>query len=191
MTRVHRALAALIVVVAVAAIVIVAAVTHAAPARPTPTPTPVAAGSTDDAHLIRAAALRVNRDHHRAVLAHARAVAAARARAAYEARQRAAAAQAARRAAAASYAPSSAGIPAVWMRVANCEAPGQLWRTNTGNGYYGAFQIEWGNARHYGFRRPDLEPPLRQLALARLILRDQGVGAWPICGPRAGLQRGD
>ena len=87
-------------------------------------------------------------------------------------------------------APSVGGIPAVWIRLMSCEAPGQKWVTNTGNGFYGAFQITWGNAQHYGFARPDLLSPYDQLRLARLILRDQGVGAWPICGPRAGLYPG-
>lgn len=85
---------------------------------------------------------------------------------------------------------SVGGIPAVWLRVMNCEARSQKWQTNTGNGYYGAFQITWGNAQHYGFARPDLLSPYDQLRLARLILRDQGVGAWPVCGPRAGLYPG-
>lgn len=82
-------------------------------------------------------------------------------------------------------------IPAVWLRLKVCEAGDYGWHADTGNGFYGAFQITAGNAVHYGFARPDLLPPASQLRLARLILRDQGVTAWPVCGPRAGLAPGD
>lgn len=141
----------------------------------------------DDAHLIRAAELRANRDLRRHALAHERAVERQRAAAAAAARAQAAAERAAR----ARYVSSdTSGVPAVWQRVAACESSGH-WHDNTGNGFYGGLQITAGNAGHYGFARPDLLSPPEQVRLARLILRDQGPGAWPVCGPRAGLQRGD
>ncbi|HMC67853.1 MAG TPA: transglycosylase family protein, partial [Mycobacteriales bacterium] len=61
----------------------------------------------------------------------------------------------------------------------------------TGNGYYGGVQIDEDNATHYGFTRPDLLTPSDQLRLAKLILRDQGPMAWPVCSERAGLTIAD
>lgn len=78
------------------------------------------------------------------------------------------------------------GIAQVWLDVADCESSGN-WRTNTGNGYYGGLQITSTNAAHYGFARADLLPPSQQVRLASLVLRDQGPGAWPNCGPANGL----
>jgi nucleoid-associated protein YgaU len=80
-----------------------------------------------------------------------------------------------------------------WDRVAQCESGGN-WHINTGNGYYGGLQFAAGTWRSYGggayASRADLAPESAQIAVAERVLASQGPGAWPVCGPRAGLSRG-
>jgi nucleoid-associated protein YgaU len=89
--------------------------------------------------------------------------------------------------------PAQAKSPnAVWDRVANCES-GQRWHINTGNGFYGGLQFSAGTWRAYhGGKyagRADRASRLEQIEVARRVLASQGPGAWPVCGPRAGLTR--
>jgi hypothetical protein len=80
----------------------------------------------------------------------------------------------------------------VWDRVASCESS-QRWHINTGNGYYGGLQFSpstW--AGYHGHRyAPQASGATRaeQIEVARRVLASQGPGAWPVCGPRAGLTR--
>jgi nucleoid-associated protein YgaU len=80
----------------------------------------------------------------------------------------------------------------VWDRVAQCES-GQHWHINTGNGFYGGLQFSAGTWRGYhGTKyasRADRATRLEQIEVARRVLASQGPGAWPVCGPRAGLSR--
>jgi hypothetical protein len=82
---------------------------------------------------------------------------------------------------------------AVWDRVASCES-GQHWHINTGNGFYGGLQFSASTWRSYhGGKyagRADRASRLEQIEVARRVLASQGPGAWPVCGPRAGLSRG-
>ncbi len=82
----------------------------------------------------------------------------------------------------------------VWEKVAACESSGK-WNTNTGNGYFGGLQFTQSTWEAYGGRayapRADLASPSEQVAVAEKVLAGQGPGAWPHCGPRAGLARGD
>jgi hypothetical protein len=82
----------------------------------------------------------------------------------------------------------------VWARVAACESSGN-WADNTGNGYFGGVQMDMTFWRNYGgtayAARPDLASEAAQIVVARRGLAVQGPGAWPVCGPRAGLARGD
>jgi len=90
------------------------------------------------------------------------------------------------------------GIPAIWAAMAQCEAGGN-WASNTGNGYYGGLQFTMGSWTSYGGTgSPVNASPSVQIAVARRILTTgygkyppQGVNAWPVCGPRVGLQPGD
>ena len=80
----------------------------------------------------------------------------------------------------------------VWDRVANCEST-QNWDINTGNGYYGGLQFDshtW-QAYHGGkyANRADNATRAEQIQVARRVLKKQGAGAWPVCGPRAGLTK--
>jgi hypothetical protein len=177
------------------------AVTEQQPAPERPAVT-AAAPVVDDVHELRAAQLRVNRDMHRRRLhaLHVREAAQARARAAAAARQaalRRAQVLATRRAAAAPRL-SSAGV---WDRVASCESGGN-WHDDTGNGYYGGLQFDYGTWRAYGgaqyASRADLATREEQIAVAHRVNTTgwagnppEGPGAWPVCGPRAGLRRGD
>jgi nucleoid-associated protein YgaU len=89
--------------------------------------------------------------------------------------------------------PAEAKSPtAVWDRVAKCES-GNRWHINTGNGFYGGLQFSAGTWRAYhGAKyagRADKATRLEQIEVARRVLASQGPGAWPVCGPRAGLTR--
>ncbi|EPD93001.1 hypothetical protein HMPREF1486_04078 [Streptomyces sp. HPH0547] len=82
----------------------------------------------------------------------------------------------------------------VWEKVAACESSGK-WSTNTGNGYFGGLQFSQSTWQAYGGTayapRADLASRSEQVAVAKKVLGGQGPGAWPNCGPRAGLTRAD
>jgi resuscitation-promoting factor RpfA len=88
----------------------------------------------------------------------------------------------------------AAGQFAVWDRVAHCESSGN-WHISTGNGFYGGLQFTASTWGAYGGHRYAWEANgatrLEQIAVARRVLASQGPGAWPVCGPRAGLTRSD
>ncbi|MER7759863.1 transglycosylase family protein [Streptomyces sp. NPDC097619] len=80
-----------------------------------------------------------------------------------------------------------------WNKVAACESSGN-WHINTGNGYYGGLQFSQSTWREFGgtvyASRADLADKGEQIHIAEKVLDGQGPGAWPACGPRAGLTRG-
>ena len=88
---------------------------------------------------------------------------------------------------------ASAASVSTWDRVAACESGGN-WAINTGNGYYGGLQFSassWlaaGGGKYAS--RADLATKDQQIAVAENLLASQGPGAWPVCGPRAGLSAG-
>ncbi|MCC5033740.1 transglycosylase family protein [Streptomyces sp. WAC 00631] len=88
---------------------------------------------------------------------------------------------------------ASAASTDTWERVAECES-GNDWDINTGNGYYGGLQFSQSTWEAFGGTRyaprADLATRAQQLAIAEKVLDGQGPGAWPNCGPRAGLARG-
>ncbi|MFJ8016536.1 transglycosylase family protein [Streptomyces sp. NPDC096339] len=85
---------------------------------------------------------------------------------------------------------ASAASISTWDKVAQCEASGN-WSINTGNGYYGGLQISMSTWRAYGgtqyAARPDQATKQQQILTGEKILAGQGQGAWPSCGPAAGL----
>jgi nucleoid-associated protein YgaU len=92
-------------------------------------------------------------------------------------------------------APADAAAPgyfATWNRVASCESGGN-WHINTGNGFYGGVQFSsstWaGFGGHKYAAQANLATRAEQIEVARRVLAAQGPGAWPVCGPRAGLTR--
>lgn len=70
------------------------------------------------------------------------------------------------------------------LRMRRCEwDPRQRWKTNTGNGYYGAFQFDMRTWRSVGgWSRPDLNSPLNQKYRAVLLIKRRGYSPWPNCG---------
>jgi len=88
--------------------------------------------------------------------------------------------------------PTAQAAGSVWDGVAACESGGN-WAISTGNGYYGGVQFsastwsEFGGNRYAGTANRASRGA--QIAIARRVLAVQGPGAWPVCGPRAGLTR--
>ncbi|MFJ6248272.1 MULTISPECIES: transglycosylase family protein [unclassified Streptomyces] len=82
----------------------------------------------------------------------------------------------------------------VWEKVAACESSSN-WHINTGNGYFGGLQFTQSTWEEYGGThyapRADLASKDQQILIAERVLKGQGPGAWPACGSRAGLARGD
>ena len=80
-----------------------------------------------------------------------------------------------------------------WEAVAQCESGGD-WSINTGNGFYGGLQFtnsSWAAAGGTQYApRADLATKDQQIATAERLLAMQGPGAWPVCGPQAGLTAG-
>lgn len=76
-----------------------------------------------------------------------------------------------------------------WDAIAACESGGN-WSISTGNGYYGGLQFSAGTWRAYGggAYAPTASQASRsaQIAVAEKVLAGQGIGAWPVCGKRAG-----
>ncbi|WP_332328043.1 MULTISPECIES: transglycosylase family protein [unclassified Streptomyces] len=88
---------------------------------------------------------------------------------------------------------ASAADVSVWDKVAQCESTGN-WSINTGNGFYGGLQFQQSSWEAAGGTRyaprADLATKDQQIATAERLLEMQGPGAWPTCGPRAGLTQG-
>lgn len=77
----------------------------------------------------------------------------------------------------------------VWDQVAQCESSGN-WNISTGNGFYGGLQFTQSTWNAYGGSgNPANASASEQKAVAQRVLAGQGPGAWPVCGPRAGLSR--
>jgi resuscitation-promoting factor RpfA len=80
-----------------------------------------------------------------------------------------------------------------WDAVAACESGGD-WSINTGNGFYGGLQFTQSSWEAVGgteyASRADLATKDQQIAAAEVLLSMQGPGAWPVCGPQAGLTAG-
>lgn len=74
-----------------------------------------------------------------------------------------------------------------WDAVAECESSGD-WSINTGNGYTGGLQFLGSTWDAYGGQEYAAEAYLatrtEQIAIAENILDGQGIGAWPVCGPK-------
>ena len=80
----------------------------------------------------------------------------------------------------------------VWDEVAQCESGGN-WSINTGNGYYGGLQFSSSTWKAFGggeyASTANKASKAEQIAVAQRTLEQQGPGAWPTCGKRAGLTR--
>jgi nucleoid-associated protein YgaU len=76
-----------------------------------------------------------------------------------------------------------------WDAIAQCES-GNNWSISTGNGFYGGLQFTQGTWNAYGGGKyastANQASRSQQIAVAEKVLQGQGIGAWPVCGKRAG-----
>jgi LysM repeat protein len=88
---------------------------------------------------------------------------------------------------------ANAATVSTWDKVAQCESGGD-WSINTGNGFYGGLQFSASTWRAYGggayASTANHASKAAQITVAERVLASQGPGAWPVCGPRAGLHKG-
>ena len=80
-------------------------------------------------------------------------------------------------------APASADI---YSQIRQCESGGN-YSTNTGNGYYGAYQFSqstWSGLGYSG--SPSSASPATQDAAAAALAARSGFGQWPVCGRGGG-----
>jgi nucleoid-associated protein YgaU len=88
---------------------------------------------------------------------------------------------------------ASAASVSTWDAVAQCESGGD-WSINTGNGFYGGLQFTNSTWAAYGgtqyAAQANQATQGQQIAVAEKVLASQGPGAWPVCGPQAGLTAG-
>ncbi len=72
-----------------------------------------------------------------------------------------------------------------WDAVANCESGGN-WHINTGNGFYGGLQFDYGTWLSNGggkyAPRADLASRAQQIAVANRLYAARGSSPWPVCG---------
>ncbi len=80
--------------------------------------------------------------------------------------------------------------PVNWDAIAQCESGGN-WSINTGNGYYGGLQFSQSTwEANGGSGNPANASRSEQIRVANNVLQSQGIGAWPVCGARAGASGG-
>jgi hypothetical protein len=77
----------------------------------------------------------------------------------------------------------------IWEALRNCEAGGN-YSTNTGNGYFGAYQFSAATWRSMGtgYEFAHLAPPAIQDDAARRLQARSGWGQWPACTKKLGLR---
>jgi hypothetical protein len=74
-----------------------------------------------------------------------------------------------------------------FARLRACESGGN-YATNTGNGFYGAYQFDLGTWQGLGYSgRPSDAAPGTQDAAARELQSQRGWSPWPACSRRLGL----
>jgi hypothetical protein len=81
------------------------------------------------------------------------------------------------------------GVPAagVWAELRQCESGGD-YATDTGNGYYGAYQFSeatWNGLGYTGL--PSQAGPTVQDQAAQRLQARSGWGQWPACSRKLGL----
>lgn len=79
-----------------------------------------------------------------------------------------------------------------WDAVAQCESGGN-WSINTGNGYYGGLQFSRSTWKANGGGKyastANKASRSEQIRIAENVLNGQGIGAWPVCGKKAGSSK--
>ena len=78
----------------------------------------------------------------------------------------------------------------VWDDLAKCESGGN-WSINTGNGYYGGLQFNYGTWHDYGggefAEYPHQATREEQIAVAERLRAARGYAPWPACRTKLGL----
>ena len=76
---------------------------------------------------------------------------------------------------------ASAATTSEWDAVAQCESGGN-WSINTGNGYYGGLQFDYGTWLGAGggdfAQRADLASRAEQITIANRVYADRGLSPW-------------
>jgi len=86
------------------------------------------------------------------------------------------------------FAAAGGGDDVIWQRLRNCEAGGR-YQANSGNGYYGAYQMSAGTWHSLGFSGlPHQAAPEVQYQAARKLQARSGWGQWPACSRRIGAR---
>jgi resuscitation-promoting factor RpfA len=79
-----------------------------------------------------------------------------------------------------------------WDAVAQCESGGN-WSISTGNGYYGGLQFSRSTWKANGGGKyastANKASRSEQIRIAERVLDGQGIGAWPVCGKKAGSSK--
>ncbi len=84
-------------------------------------------------------------------------------------------------------APPASPLGGVWAELRQCESGGN-YATDTGNGYYGAYQFSAATWHGLGFTGlPSQAPPAVQDQAAVELQARSGWGQWPACSRRLGL----
>ena len=79
---------------------------------------------------------------------------------------------------------SGGGAGGRWAAIRQCESGGNYF-TNTGNGYYGAYQFSQSTWQGLGYSGlPSNAPPAVQDQAAQQLQSRSGWGQWPVCGSR-------
>ena len=82
---------------------------------------------------------------------------------------------------------SSQDISADLARLRQCESGGN-YKTNTGNGFYGAYQFDLRTWQGLGYTgRPDQASPATQDKAASKLYQSRGWKPWPACSKKLGL----
>lgn len=84
------------------------------------------------------------------------------------------------------FAAASPAAADVYSNIRQCESGGN-YSTNTGNGYYGAYQFSqqtWNGLGYSG--TPNNASPAQQDAAAAQLASRSGFGQWPVCGAGGG-----
>jgi hypothetical protein len=83
--------------------------------------------------------------------------------------------------------PTTAASGGVWYELRMCESGGD-YATNTGNGFYGAYQFALSTWYGLGFTGlPSDAPPAVQDRAAQELQARSGWGQWPACSAKLGL----
>lgn len=88
--------------------------------------------------------------------------------------------------------PAAASSGVNWDAIAQCESGGN-WSIHTGNGYAGGLQFSRSTWKAYGGKKyassAHQASRSQQIAVAKRVLKRQGIRAWPVCGAHAGSSK--